>query len=152
MLVVLVVLAVIASAVVPMFHSSQSNRLGWAATQLQSDITFARAESFVRSEAPRVVAINAMGTGYFIATVVAPDTAVTHPTTGLPHVVTFGQGDFRGFAGVSVQSYSLAGDAVLGFGAYGQLDQSTDATVTLAIESLTTTLTIDSATGNVTVN
>jgi len=139
----------LAGVAVPMFGSPQAYRLGWAATQLESDIVFAQAESFVHPDDRRLVVFDLEANHYSIATESDPLSAVTHPISGKPHIVTFGEGDFTHLSGVSIQSYALAGDDRLGFGAYGQLDQDSDATVVLAAGQATITVTVRSSTGGV---
>ena len=48
---------------------------------------------------------------------------------------------------MTIQSYSLDGDDRLGFGAYGQLDQATAASITLQSGSETLTIQVDPDSG-----
>ena len=50
-------------------------------------------------------------------------------------------------SGVTISSYSLNGDARLGFGLYGQLDQTSNATLTLSSGTHTVVITINATTG-----
>jgi prepilin-type N-terminal cleavage/methylation domain-containing protein len=147
MLLVLLVMAIVAAMVIPVLRSTDSDRLQWAAIQLESDIVFAQAESFVRPDDRRVLVFDTALNRYFLAAESDPSVPLTHPITGRPHVVAYGRDDFQHMRGVSIQAYSLDGDNRLGFGHYGQLDQSTDATITLAIDGHTRTVTIQAATG-----
>ena len=145
------VLMILASVVVPMFRSTDAHKLSWAATQIESDIVFAQAESFVHADSPRLVIFNTAANRYSVVPEADPLTPLTHPVSGKPHAVTFGQGDFTHLSGVSIQSYALGGDDRLGFGLYGQLDQATDASVVLVAgePSAKLTITIDSSTGRI---
>ena len=65
--------------------------------------------------------------------------------------MAFGLGRAAALGMVESQSVDLDGDDELGFGLYGQLDQTTAATITLAAGDATVTLTLDPATGEVTI-
>ena len=151
LLVVLLVMSIMAALTVPMLSSTAANRLGWAACQVESDIIYAQTESMVHESDRRVLTFDTTHNRYSLATAAAPDTPLAHPVTGGPYTITFGDSNHPQLRGVSVSSYSLGGGSHLGFGLYGQLDQSTAATVTFAAGERHITVTIDASTGKVTI-
>lgn len=145
------VLMILAGVAVPMFGSTDAHKLSWAATQLESDIVFAQAESFVHADNPRLVVFDTAANKYSIITQADPLAPLTHPISGKPHTVAFGKGDFTHLSGVKIQGYALGGDDRLGFGLYGQLDQTTDASIVLVAgePAATVTITVNSGTGRI---
>jgi len=152
LLIVVAIMAIIASLAVPMLKATDSSKLGAAAGVLVSDMEFAQAESITHSDSLRVVVFStSVNNSYSLATAASTSTPITNPIGKLPYVVTFGQGAAAPLTGVTISSYSLNGDNILGFGMYGQLDQATNATVTLASGSNTITITLDATSGAATV-
>jgi spore coat protein U-like protein len=88
---------------------------------------------------------------YHLARASDTTTPLTHPTSLQPYRITFGQGQAYALAGVQITSVSVGGDNQLKFGAYGQIDQSANATITVACDGETVTVTVDAVTGETTI-
>ncbi|MEO0474729.1 MAG: hypothetical protein AAF085_01990, partial [Planctomycetota bacterium] len=81
---------------------------------------------------------------------------INHPDTGLPYTRSFGSSELQQLVGVTVDSYDLdtaseTNDNKLGFGIYGQTDQTSDATITLRSGDNVIMLTVNATTGEVTI-
>ena len=150
-MIVLVILGIAAALAVPMFGQTDMTRLRCAAEVLVADLSFAQVESIAHSDNLRVVVFDQDDDGYRIATAADTDTPITNPVGNLPYTTTFGTGRAGEFNGVTIQGYSLDGDDQLQFGIYGQLDQTTDATVTLAAAGKSITITINATSGEATI-
>jgi prepilin-type N-terminal cleavage/methylation domain-containing protein len=133
--------------VLPAFGDRSPERLRGAAQMLIADLEYAQSESMSHGDDPRVLVIESDKLGYRIATKSAPGTAVTNPVGAGPYVTRFGQGRAAALAGVRVSSYGLGGDAQLGFGVLGQLDQTAAATITLQCGNRSIVVTVDPTTG-----
>lgn len=141
------ILAIAGALVVPMMGDTASTKLRSAARLLAADIDYTQVESIAHGDDPRVLVLDQTNHKYFIAAKSDPATPITNPIGHEPYTTTFGQGRAAQLGGVTISSYSLGGDAVLGFGIFGQLDQTTDATITLAMHSQSVTITVDPTTG-----
>lgn len=156
MLIVVAVIGVIGAMALPMFTGTDTTKLSAAANVLAADLDAARAESIAHGEDLRFVVFNANNLTWHIAPNSDTSTPINHPDTGLPYTRTIGQGGLKQLDGVTVSTYSLdtaseTGDDKLGFGLYGQTDQTTDASITLAAGSNTVTLTVNATSGEVTI-
>lgn len=149
-MVVVLIMTIAAGLAVPLLKGSDESKLRAAAKMLTADLEYTQSESIAHGDALRVVVFDSAAGSYRVATAAAPATALTHPGDKQPYTTTFGAGRAASLSGVSISGYSLGGDAKLGFGMYGQLDQATAATITLASGSRTLTLTLDPITGVVT--
>ncbi len=155
-LLVVVVLAIVAAVATARIGKTDSQKLIGAAQILAADLAFAQIESITKGEDPRVVVFNTPSTagsvhGYHIAAAATPNTPITNPVGKGPYEVRFGFGRAAPLDGVTIAGQSVGGDARLGFGLYGQLDQTTNATITLACSGKSITLTIDAITGETTI-
>lgn len=150
-LIVVAVLAIVAAMVVPAMGNTDATRLRAAADMLVSDIHQAAFASISHSGDPRMLVFDSATHRYSVVRAAAPSTPLTHPIDHQPYRTTFGQGRAAHLAGVVIHSYSLGGDARLSFGTYGQLDQGSAASVTLACNGKTLTITIDPVTAQATV-
>jgi len=151
LLIVVAVIAVVVNLSLPMFGSSEAAKLTAAATMVEADLAFAQVESIAHGDDPRIVVFDTTNHRYHIAAASDTATPITHPVTKKPYLVQFGEGNAERLASVTISAVSIGGDDELGFGMYGQLDQTTDATVTLANNAGSITLTLDDATGEVTI-
>ena len=123
---------------------------------LAADIDAARAESIAQSDDTRVLVFDANDLTWHMAAASDTTTPINHPDTGLPYTRSFGSNELKQLAGVTIDSYSLdapseTSDNKLGFGIYGQTDQTSDATITLRSGDNVLTLTINATTGEVTI-
>ena len=145
----LVIIVTVASVVLPRL-SQKNTQLRTAAQRLVADLEFAQIESIVHPDDPRIVVVDLANARYYIATTGSPATPVTNPSTSKPYETRFGAGEAIGLDNVTISAISFGGDSRLGYGKYGELDQATDATITLAKGGSTVTVTIDPINGAVT--
>lgn len=151
LLTVVAVVAIVAAIVIPAAGGTESTRLTAAAQMLVADIEYAQAESIANADDPRLIVFDVDTETYFIAADSDDDTPVTHPLTRGPFSVTLGQGVARNLSGVGIGAVDVGDDTALAFGKYGQLDQATDASVTLVAGAKSIVLGIDATSGEVTV-
>jgi prepilin-type N-terminal cleavage/methylation domain-containing protein len=153
MLVVLV-LAIVAAVATARMGKSDVQKLVAAAQLLAADLAFAQVESITHGEDPRVVVFNTPANaphGYHIAAAATPNTAIINPVGKMPYEVRFGFGRAAPLDGVTITGQSVGGDGRLGFGLYGQLDQTINATITLACGGKSIMLTVNAVTGETTI-
>lgn len=153
-LIVVVVLAIAAAAATARMGKTHGQKLVSAAQLLAADLAFAQVESITKGEDPRVVVFtttNGSPHSYHIAAAGTPDTPITNPVGKQPYKVTFGFGRAAALDGVTISGQSVGNDGKLGFGLYGQLDQTTNATLTLACDGKSITLTVNAVSGEVTI-
>jgi len=151
-MITLLVIAIAAAIVVPRLGSTNVTRLKAAAELLIADLAYAQAESISHSDDPRVVIFDTSAHTYGVFAASDTSTPLTSPTTGQPYVVDFGSGRAAGLSDVKLLSLSVGGDNTLGFGKYGQLDQTGDATITLRCHGKQVTITVDPVTGEASVS
>ncbi|MEM9418108.1 MAG: prepilin-type N-terminal cleavage/methylation domain-containing protein [Planctomycetota bacterium] len=151
MLVVVAVLSIISALAVPMFRGQDATQLREAAKLLAADLDAAKVESMTHADDLRLVLFDTTNHTYHIAAASDPNTPITNPMGRQPYLVDFGQGRAAALSLVQIHSVDLDGDDELGFGLYGQLDQATPATITLAANDARLTLTLDPATGEATI-
>jgi prepilin-type N-terminal cleavage/methylation domain-containing protein len=151
LLIVLVIMAIVAAMALPMTSGIPATRVIAAARLVAADLEFAQQESIVHADDPCLLKLN-QGTGtYWVARVSAPDTPIADPANPAATLsVTFGGGRANHLGGVSISSYDFDGDAELRFDAFGQPDQTTAATIVLASDGVTMTISVDPQTGEVT--
>lgn len=147
MIVVMLVLAIGSALAVPMFTGSEVTQLRSAAQLLAADLDAAQAESLTHADDPRVVVFDTTNHAYHLAASSTAATPITNLYDKKPYRVEFGKGRASALPDVTIDGFDLDGDDQLGFGIYGQLDQTAAATVTLGAGGATVTLTLDPATG-----
>jgi prepilin-type N-terminal cleavage/methylation domain-containing protein len=145
--IVLLILAIAAAMALPLLGDTGSTRLREAARLLVADLAYAQVESVSHGDNPRGVVFDTAHDRYRVVALSDTTTAIINPIGQQAYVTRFGQGRAESLAGVSIAGYELDGDEVLGFGLYGQLDQTSDATITLACEGRQVTVTVDATTG-----
>ena len=148
---VVLILSIVASLAVPRLGDTATTKVRSAAQVLAADLAFAQIESIAHSDDLRLVVLDPTNHRYHIAKASATSTPLTNPITKQPYRVTFGQSDAASLSGVTISGSTVGGDNQLKFGAFGQIDQGTDATITLSCDGFTCTLTIHATTGAVTV-
>lgn len=152
LMIVLGVVAIASALAVPMLRQSDDAKLRAAAGALAADIDFARIDSITQGDAPRALVLDTVAHGYSIAPAATPQTPITNPVGKVPYRVVFGSGAAANYRGTTIQSVTPAGTTRLQFGVYGQLTSpTTTATVTLACGGRTIALSVDPATGEVSV-
>lgn len=153
-MIVVVVVAIVAAMATARMGKTNSQKLIAAAQLLAADLNFAQIESITKGQDPRVVVLNTpvgQSHGYQIEATSNPGTPITNPVGKMPYQVTFGLGRAAALDGVTITGQSVGGDGRLGFRLYGQLDQTTNATITLACEGKSIVLTINAVNGEVTI-
>lgn len=151
-MILVVVIAIAGAMATARMGKTNVQRLVSAAQLLAADLGYAQIESITKGEDPRVVvftAANGSPHGYHIAAAATPDTPLLNPVGKVPYQIRFGEGRAAALSNVTISGQSVGGDGKLGFGLYGQLDQSTNATITLACEGKTLTLTVNAVSGEV---
>ena len=148
LLIVVLTLAVAATVIVPMVGENETTQLRAAARMLVADLEFARSESMVHDLDGRMLVLDGRRRGYAIVTTGNPTTPVVHPADGGSYMIRYGEGWAAELGDVSVVGFALGGDTRLGFGIYGQLDQTSDATITLGTPGHTITVTLNADTGD----
>jgi len=147
LMMVIAVIAIAGILVIPMFGDTRVESLRGAGKMLIADLEVAQIESISHGADPRCIVFNDDNTGYHIAAQSDPDTPITDPITKAPYAVTFGVGRAATAKGVSIATVAADGDRVIGFEEYGNLDQTTSASVTLTAAGSVMTITIDPITG-----
>lgn len=150
MMIVVVVVGISAMMVMGDMGSTAGSRLTAAAQLLTADIGYAQTLSMT-STTPAVLVLDPTQNRYFIARSNSASTPVVDPITEQSYINRFGSGRAASMAGVSITAYNVGGDKILGFGSFGELDQTLPATITLGCQKLTLTLTIDPITSEVTI-
>lgn len=151
LLIVVLIVAVAAGLTVPLLAETSTTRLRSAAELLAADLGFAQVASITHGDDRRVVVFDTARNRYHIATASAPDAPLVNPADGKAYRTTFGNGRAHGLAGVSLVSAAVGGDATLGFGLYGELDQTQDATIALRDGGRRITLSVDAVSGEVSI-
>ncbi len=151
LLAVIAILGVIGYLVVPMFGRPEIERLKAAAQLIEADIAAAQVDSITHTDDPRLIVFDLDAAAYHVAASSSPTVPLTEPVTKAPYRVQMGAGRASACGGVTISNLSVGGDAQLGFGPYGQLDETSPASITLSSGPHTLTLTIDAATGAVTI-
>ena len=151
-LIVVLILGIVSALALSMFTQTDVTKLRSAANLLVADLDYARVESIAHGDNPRLIVFDQTNNSYRVATVADPDTPITNPVGNLPYAVTFGAGRAGELAGVTIQSHDLDGDDRIEFGIYGQLDQATAATITLAVTAKTLTISLDPTSGEISVS
>lgn len=151
LVIVMLIIGIAATLVLPQFGTTDTARLIMASRLLAADIEFAQSESIAHPDDRRVIKVDQSGNRYWIAKVSDVNTAIADPAGGGTMLVAFGSGRAHELTGVTIQGYALGGDDELRFDAYGQPDQTTTATITLAIAGGTMTVSVASGSGEVTV-
>jgi hypothetical protein len=130
-----------------MLGADDTTRLAAAARLLMADLAFAQTDSITHADDACVVVFDQATSSYTLARSSSPTTPITNPADGQPYVTQFGVARAAELAGVTIAGYSLDGDDRLRFGAYGQLDQTAAASVTLQSGAETLTVQIDPYSG-----
>jgi len=149
MIIVTAIMGIGAAMVIPSLGSTNVSRLKGAAEVLTADISFAQVESISHGDDLRFMVFDTTNHSYYIAAASDLNTPITNPVGNAPYKVTFGEGHAKQFEGVTIQAVSVGGDDRLGFGMYGELDQGTDATITLASGGKTVVITVSPFSGEV---
>lgn len=154
LLIVIVVMAILAVIALPMASGTSAGVLAAAARLVAADIEYAQVASIASPDDPRLIRIDPATHRYWIAAASAPNTPLDYAPGSGELLVTFGAGRAASLAGVTIQSYDLDksgenNDTTLSFDMLGRPDQATPATITLALQGATITITVAPQTGEV---
>lgn len=148
---VMLVMGIVVATVLPSLGNDSKTRLVAGAQLLAADLAYAQADSITHPDEPRAVVFNTSIDAYSIAPISDPASAITNPVGGNPYIITFGAGSAQSALGVGYLALDVGGDDMLGFLGFGQLDQGTDATITLACSEYAVTITVDAMNGQTTI-
>lgn len=151
-MIVIVVLGIVAALAMPLAGNTDATRLVAASRLMMADIEFAQSESIAHPDDTRLIKLNAAGSQYWIAKQSNTDIPIDNPSGPGTILTTFGSDRGSNYTNVTIQGYSLGGDAELHFNAFGGTDQDTDATIILAAGGKAITITVDATTGEVSSN
>ena len=149
-LIVVVMLGIVAALALPMTGAAGATKAIAAGRLLQADLEYAQHESIAHPDDPCLLKVDRTNQRYWIARASDVNTPIADPAGQGTFLVVFGGGRAHMLAGVTIDSYSLDGDNELRFDAFGQPDQTAAATVVLACDSVTMTLSVDPISGEVT--
>ncbi|MBX3354525.1 MAG: type II secretion system protein [Phycisphaeraceae bacterium] len=91
-LVCVVIIVTIAALTVPFFGRTQADRAMATAGLLRADLRYAQMASMADTQDPVIVRFRSDGTGYWLARLTSPNTAIARPDTGGTWDVVFGSG------------------------------------------------------------
>ncbi|MFG0248088.1 MAG: Tfp pilus assembly protein FimT/FimU [Phycisphaeraceae bacterium JB051] len=149
MLTVVVVVGILSALMVPMLGDTSQSKLIAAANHVAADIAYAQIESISHADDLRFVIFDLDENSYYIAPTSDTLTPVINPIGNRPYLVQFGTSNNRQLSGVSLSNVSLNGDDRIRFGVYGELDQATEASVTLTCDMYQITVFVDPTCGDV---
>jgi type II secretory pathway pseudopilin PulG len=152
MVAVIICLALAAALVLPSMSNTASTRLAAAADMIIADLEFAQTQTLARADDPRLLVFDPSSASYFVAARSDPATPLVNQVGGEPYLVHFGTGRGAAAAGVGFGGLEVGTDNALGFGAVGQLDQTTVAAVRLECEGRRLEITLDPVTGSASVS
>ncbi len=151
LLIVVAILGISAALVVPMLRDSELTQLRSAGELLMADLAYAQSEAIAHADDRRVIVLDIAGNRYHLAAGSTPSVPLTDPVGKVPYRVVFGQGRAATLGAVGLTAVSVGGDNQLGFGPFGQLDQTTPASITLTAAGRSLTITLDPTTGQASV-
>lgn len=151
LLVVLVCLVISVLIISPTLGHRPTMQLSKAAEMLAGDLEFAQMDSMAHADDTRVFVIDSATNSYFIAARSKPSLPITHPDQD-PYLIRFGVGRAAVLSGVTINKWDFGGDAILGFGQQGDLDQPTPATIEIGAGGQKVIITIDPLSGRATIS
>ena len=111
LMMVVSILAIVASIVVPLVGNDESSRLRAAAELLAADIEDVQAKALVEPEAPGCLVIDGDGSGWRLVHAEAPDQPLLGPD-GRPVRRAFGSDALAGCPGLSISAEGLPGSGL----------------------------------------
>jgi prepilin-type N-terminal cleavage/methylation domain-containing protein len=159
MMIVVIIVGIVAAIGLPMLSGDETTKLISAADMFGADVAFAQIESVTHGDDPRGMVFDTEAQRYIITTAGAIATAIgaghdaidatpiNNPVGNAAYDTTFGLGRAHVMQGVGIASVTVGGDDQLQFGLYGQLDQTTNAVVTLTAGDWSIDITIDAING-----
>lgn len=158
-LIVVMFLSITALLAAPMVSENDATRVRSAARLLIADLQFAQVESIAHADEPRGLRFDKPNATYEVVRAngvsvlgCAQGIVLTNPADTRPYLTQYGGSRGAELDSVTIDSYTLNGDACIAFGALGETDQSSSATVTLRSGAATVTVRIDPISGEATVS
>ena len=149
LLIVIAVLAVVATFVFPLLGNDARLRVLAAADIVTSDIEFAQAMSVGDPSNPLVVRFDPAQARYWVAAASDPATPMTREDTGEPYLVTLGVGRAAPAENVTFTLSNITADT-LEFDVYGTVvGDGTDPVVHLECDGETLDIIVSAATGSI---
>lgn len=142
-----IVIGIASAMVIPTMGDTAQTQLVKATELLVADLAYAQVESISHSDDPRVMVFDTAAKRYFIAATSDTTTPIINTVTKGNYEVTWGQARAHVLTAVTFGAISADGDSIIGFGQYGQLDQTEDATIVLVAGTNQITVTLDAITG-----
>jgi prepilin-type N-terminal cleavage/methylation domain-containing protein len=150
LVVVMVIVATVASMVLPTMSDDRRLRLIAASSLISSDIELAQVMTISHPDEPIVVRFDPSASTYWLALEATPDTPISRDDNGQPYTVTFGSGRAGGAAGVTFTIDEMD-DNTLGFNAQGGVaDFMSEPKVLLDADGLQVQLAISAMTATIT--
>lgn len=149
LIIVVLIIGITASLVVTAVGQTQTTALRAAGQILAADIGYAQVESITHSDDPRIIVFDMDSHSYHVALSSAPDDPIEDPLSGGDFRVTMGRGKAAQLGDVELLGAWLGGDDTLGFGAFGQIDQTSAALISLKAEQHMIMLRVDPAQGDI---
>ena len=149
MLAVVVIMGILSALAIPMLGDTAQTKLVAAANQIAADIGYAQVESISHADDLRFMVFDINNNTYWIAPTSNTATPITNPVGNVPYRIQFGSGPNKQLAGVTLSSVSLNGDDRIRLGVYGELDQATPASITIACDVYQMTVTVEPSTGDI---
>lgn len=157
------VVGILSALAVPMFATSDIEKLQAAARLLAADIDHARIESIAHPEEPRILTIKGTNDSWILskapgepvtASVVSAMETLTDAYTQSAYIRTLGQGDLRDCVGMTVQRNMFLPtiDSYITFGPWGGTYDGNDDHVILSLNGTQISVSIDGSTGEVTIS
>ncbi len=149
-MVVVTIMAVVASVILPLAMKDTGLRLTAAAVVLRSDIELAQVMSVSYPNDPVVVVFDVEEGKYWLAFADDPGTPIYRADNGEPYEVVLGYGRTSSALGVELELTDV-GDNTIEFDAQGALvDFTATPQITLNLDDESITLTISPTTGSIT--
>jgi prepilin-type N-terminal cleavage/methylation domain-containing protein len=151
LMIVVLIIGLTATLVLPSLGRDEPAQLRAAASILAADLGFAQADAVAHPADPRLIRVHDDAAGYSLVAGSDPETPLTNPATGEPYRIRFGEGEFDSLRDVRLAASDVGDDEMLGFAAYGNLDQTQTPTLELTAGELAVELSVDPETGEVAV-
>jgi hypothetical protein len=145
------IVGLIGAIAIPQATGLHNGRLMTAANMLASDIEFCQSQCINDPGYLSVLVFDVPNNQYRIALAATPTVPISHPADSQPYVTDFATGRSAALTGVTLSGTANLAASTLGFDSFGRPSITQNATVTLAADGNQMTLTIDAATGEVTI-
>lgn len=155
LIIVVAIIGMIGYLALPYATNVRSPRLKTAASVLAADLEFCQSQNINDSAKQYVMVFNVSSNAYSMCLSTSNTTPVSHPGDSQPYTNDFSTGRNNPLTGVTLQSVTNVpttnGKVILAFDCYGRPQIAQNAIFTLLADGTTITLTLDSATGDITI-